>query len=126
MNELFTLVAFSVLRLSGIRDGRRLLARRTAVTGDAVLVDPTADADTELLFELPELGALGEIIAEIVDGEDRRADAGELQGYRLPLVFGNGREIRRKDQVDGVVLREEQAPEQHLVGGTDCRIGSGS
>ena len=123
MNELFTLVAFSVLRLSGIRDGRRLLARRTAVTGDAVLVDPDADAGAELLFELPELRPLGEVI---LCPEDRGADAGELQRDLLPLVLGDGRKVRRKDQVDSIVLREEQAPEQHLVGRKDCRIGSGS
>ena len=126
MNELFTLVAFSVLRLSGIRDGRRLLARRTAVTGDAVLVDPSANVGAELLFELPELRPLGEVVFQVVCPEDRGADAGELQRDLLPLVLGDGRKVRRKDQVDGVVLREEQAPEQHLVGGTDCRQGSGS
>ena len=61
MNELFTLVAFSVLRLSGIRDGRMLLACRTAVTGDAVLVDPSANVGAELLFELPEHRPLGDV-----------------------------------------------------------------
>ena len=126
MNELFTLVAFSVLRLSGIRNGRRLLARRTAVTGDAVLVDPSADVGAEFFPELPELRPLGEVVFQVVCPEDRGADAGELQRDLLPLVLGDGRKVRRKDQVDGVVLREEQAPEQHLVGGTDCRIGSGS
>ena len=126
MNELFTLVAFSVFRLSGIRDGRMLLACRTAVTGDAVLVDPSADAGAELLFELPELRPLGEIVFQVVCPEDRGADAGELQRNLLPLVLGDGRKVRRKDQMDGVVLREEQSPEQHLVGRTDCRIGSGS
>ena len=98
MNELFTLVAFSVLRLSGIRDGRRLLARRTAVAGDAVLVDPSADVGAELFFELPELRPLGEVVFQVVCPEDRGADAGELQCDLLPLVLGDGRKVRRKDQ----------------------------
>ena len=86
-----------------------------AVTRDTVLVNPMPDADTKLLFELPELGALGEIITEIVDGEDRRADAGKFQGYCLLLALGDSREIRRQDQMYGVVFREEQAPKEDVV-----------
>ena len=62
MNELFTLVAFSVSRLSGVWDGRMLLARWAAVAGNAVLVDPDADAGTEFLFELPEFRTFSEIV----------------------------------------------------------------
>ena len=124
MNELFTLVAFSVLRLSGVWNGRMLLARRAAVARNTILIDPVADAGAELFPELPEFRPLGEIVFQIVCPEDRGADAGELQRDLLPLVLGDGRKVRCKDQVDGVVLREKQAPEQHLIGDTDCRIGS--
>ena len=86
-----------------------------AVARDTVLVNPMPDTDTKFLFELPELGALGEIIAQIVDGEDRRADAGEFQGYRLPLALGDSREIRCQDQMYGIVFREEQTPEEDIV-----------
>ena len=32
-------------------------------------------------------------------------------------------EVRGEDQVDGVVFRKEQTPEQDFVGGTDGRSG---
>ena len=98
---------------------------RAAVTRDTVLVNPMSDADTKFLFELPELAALGEIIAEIVDRKDRRADAGEFQGYLLPLVLGNGREICRQNQMHGIVFREEQTPEEDVVRSPNCLLDTG-
>ena len=62
MNKLFTLVAFWISGLFRVWDKRLFLARRAAVAGNAVLVDPVADAGTEFLFELPEFRTFSEIV----------------------------------------------------------------
>lgn len=123
MNELFTLVAFWISGLFGVWDRRLFLARRAAVAGNAVLVDPCADASAEFFLELPEFRTFRKVVFQIVGPKDRSADTHQSQGDLLSLVFRNDREVRGEDQVDGVVFRKEQTPEQDFVGGTDGRSG---
>lgn len=91
-----------------------------AVAGDSLFVEVIPYGDSQLLFELAKVGMIFEIVAEIIDCEDGRKDAGQFPSQVRPLFFRNDREIGCKEQDDRIVFRKQQSTEEYLIGQTYC------
>ena len=101
---------------------KRCRAFRALVARHTVFVNPPSDGPSKPLLEKPELGTLGKVVSQRRALEDRRANPGQLQRHRLTLALGNSRVVGFEDQMDRIVGREEQPPEQDPVGNTDCLV----
>lgn len=89
----------------------------------AVVVEPCADRLAQLLFQLPELGTCGEVVARAVGIEYRLARRKQRLRHVAPLFFGDCRKVGGQQHMDDVEAREEQPAEQALVGLAKSGVG---